>query len=86
MIGYAKLDYPISPSQVGEFGYKGDVVAAASAVPPSKKKRQKKQEWQRYDLNIFQKFFKIKLKFALYRGCRRWAAAEVITAQTVMMI
>ena len=47
LIGYKKLKYPISPSQIGEFGYKGDTV-----VP--KKKRQKKQEWQRYVKISFQ--------------------------------
>jgi len=41
LIGYKKHDYPISPAQIGEFGYTGDVVSV-----PSKKKRQKKQEWQ----------------------------------------
>ena len=42
LIGYKKLNYPISPSQIGDFGYKGDTVV------PKKQKRQKKQEWQRY--------------------------------------
>ena len=42
LIGYKKHDYPISPAQIGEFGYTGDVVSV-----PSKKKRQNKQEWQR---------------------------------------
>lgn len=40
LIGYKKLNYPISPSQIGDFGYKGDTVV------PKKQKRQKKQEWQ----------------------------------------
>ena len=46
LIGYKKLNYPISPSQIGDFGYKGDTVV------PKKQKRQKKQEWQRYAESI----------------------------------